>query len=153
MRMKVCAAMVASAVALMVAAVPASATRPVISSSPFSFTAVDTQSCSFPNTQVYTGTVRTIAYADGRVRMFFRITGTITAHGNTLTDSDHYSVTARPDGSAVVAGSIIHIRLPGGGVVADSGRIVLDASGNIVSLSGRQDQLTGNLGAFCAALS
>src|SRR3954469_16011250 len=112
MRMKLCAAMVASAVALMVAAVPASAARPVISSSPFSFTVVDTQSCSFPNTQVYTGTVRTIAYADGRVKMLFRITGTITAHGNTLTDSDHYSVTARPDGSAVVAGSIIHIRLP-----------------------------------------
>jgi hypothetical protein len=156
MRMKGCAAALASAAAVAAAlttAGTASAARPSMTTSPFSFSAVDTQSCSFPNTQVYTGTVRTIAYADGRVKLFFRIVGTISANGRTLTDSDHYSLMARPDGSAVVVGSIIHIRLPGGGVVADSGRIVLDSSGAVVGFSGRQDQLTGNLGAFCAALS
>jgi len=149
-----CVAVLGSAAALALAtAATASASRPAITVSPFSFSAVDTQSCSFPNRQVYTGTVRTIAYANGRAKMFFRIVGTISANGKSLTDSDHYSLTVRPDGSAALVGSIIHIRLPGGGVVADSGRILFDAGGNVVAVSGRQDQLTGNLGAFCAALS
>ena len=153
MRTKLAAAAAAAVLAMLATAAPAGAAAPQIATSPFSFSGVDSQSCSFPNTQVYTGTVRTIAYADGRVRVLFRIVGTISAHGRTLTDSDHYSLTVRPDGSSVVVGSIIHIRLPGGGVVADAGRIVLDASGSVVGFSGRHDQLTGNLGAFCAALS
>ena len=153
MRTKLGAAMLATALAVMATAAPASAARPTITTSPFSQTIVDDQSCSFPNLQVFTGTVRSIAYADGRLKLFFRLQGHITANGRSLTDRDHYSVTVSPTGSATIVGTVIHIVLPGGGVVNDAGRIVIGADGSLIGFTGRQDQLTGNLGAFCAALS
>jgi hypothetical protein len=134
------------------AAGPALAAAPVITTSTFDQTIVDTQTCAFANTQVYTGTVRTIAFSDGTVRQHLTLVGTISANSKTLTDTDHYTVTSSADGAAKIVGTVIHIVLPGGGVVIDAGKISLSATGEL-TFTGRQDQLTGNLAGFCAALS
>jgi hypothetical protein len=134
------------------AAGSALAAAPVITTSPFDQTIVDTQTCAFANTQVYTGTVRTIAFSDGTVRQHLTLVGTISANGKTLTDTDHYTVTSSADGAAKIVGTVIHIVLPGGGVVVDAGKISISPTGEL-TFTGRQDQLTGNLAGFCAALS
>lgn len=143
---------VAAVLLTMAASGSALAAAPVITTTPFDETIVDTQTCAFPNTQVYTGTVRTIAFSDGTVKQQLRLVGTISANGNTLTDTDHYSITSSANGAAKIVGTVIHIVLPSGGVVIDAGKISLSPTGEL-TFTGRQDQLTGNLARFCAALS
>ena len=132
----------------------AKAAAPTITTTDFHQTIVDTQTCAFPNTQVFTGTVRTITYPDGRVTQQFTLVGTITAHGNTLTDTDHYTIHTSTTGDAKMVGLVIHIVLPGAGLIMiDAGKIALSPSGEVRGFTGRQDQLTGNSEAFCEALT
>ena len=132
----------------------AKAAAPTITTTELQQTIVDTQTCAFPNTQVFTGTVRTITYPDGRVTQFFTLVGAITANGNTLTDSDHYSINTRANGETKIVGTFIHIVLPGQGLIMiDAGKVAISATGDLVGFTGRQDQLTGDVDAFCAALA
>jgi hypothetical protein len=149
---KAAAAALAALAMTMATAGSALAAAPVITTTPFHQTIVDAQTCAFANTQVYTGTVRMIAFADGTVKQHLTLVGTISAHGKSLTDTDHYTVTSSADGAARIVGTVIHIVLPGGGVVVDAGKITISPTGQL-AFTGRQDQLTGNLAGFCAALS
>ena len=131
----------------------ANASAPSITTTQLNQTIIDTQSCSFPDTQVFTGTVRTISFSDGTVRQHLTLVGTITANGNTIRDTDHYDVTTTTDSATKIVGTLIHIVVPGAGLVMiDAGNIAISPSGDL-SFTGRQDQLTGNTAAFCAALS
>jgi hypothetical protein len=134
-------------------ATAASAAAPTITTTPFQQTIIDTQTCSFPNTQVFTGTVRTTTFADGSVRQAFTLVGTITANGHTVYDTDHYSITTTTDGAAKYVGIFIHIVVPGTGLVMiDAGKLEISPTGD-VTFTGRQDQLTGNVSGFCDALT
>jgi hypothetical protein len=131
----------------------ANASAPSITTTQLNQTIIDTQSCSFPNTQVFTGTVRTITFSDGTVRQHLTLVGTITANGNTVHDTDHYNVTTTTDGAIKIVGTFIHIVVPGTGLVMiDAGNVAISPSGDL-TFTGRQDQLTGNTAAFCADLS
>ena len=131
----------------------AEAAAPTITTTEYNQTIIDTQTCSFTNTQVFTGTVRTTTLANGTVRQHFTLVGAISANGHTVYDTDHYSVTTTSDGAATYVGIFIHIVVPGTGLVMiDAGKVAISPTGDI-TFSGRQDQLTGNTGALCDALT
>ncbi len=131
----------------------ANASAPSITTTQLNQTIIDTQSCSFSNTQVFTGTVRTVTFSDGTVRQHLTLLGTITANGNTVQDRDHYNIITTTGGATKIVGTLIHIVVPGTGLVMiDAGNIAISPSGDL-TFTGRQDQLTGNTAAFCSALS
>ncbi len=74
----------------------------------------------------------------------------ISANGNTIVERDTWTDTYYP-GGATSAGLTVHILGPGGIVVRDAGRIVFDQDGNVVSVQGPHEQLSGV--SFCPALA
>jgi hypothetical protein len=90
-----------------------------------------------------------------RVQVHGNIQGTVTANGITLREIEHgqtfYDLT---DGSQTLVGLIFRVFLPDGGtVIADVGRLVFDAEGNVIFEAGPHPALHGDFAALCAALS
>jgi len=74
----------------------------------------------------------------------------ISANGKTIVERDTWTDFFRPDGSRS-AGLTVHIQGPGGIVVRDAGQVIRDADGNVVSVRGPHEQLSGV--SFCPALA
>jgi hypothetical protein len=90
-----------------------------------------------------------------RVQVHGNIEGTVSANGITLREIEHgqifYNLT---DGSQTLVGLVFRVFLPGGGtVIADVGRLVFDAEGNVIFEAGPHPALHGDFTALCAALS
>jgi hypothetical protein len=90
-----------------------------------------------------------------RVQVHGNIEGTVSANGITLREIEHgqtfYDLT---DGSQTLVGLIFRVFLPHGGtVIADVGRLVFDAEGNVTFEAGPHPALHGDFAALCAALS
>jgi hypothetical protein len=90
-----------------------------------------------------------------RAQVHGNIEGTVTANGITLRQIEHgqtfYDLT---DDSQILVGLIFRVFLPHGGtVIADVGRLVFDAEGNVTFEAGPHPALHGNFAALCAALS
>jgi hypothetical protein len=81
-----------------------------------------------------------------RAQVHGNIEGTVTANGITLREIEHgqtfYDLT---DGSQTLVGLIFR--------VADVGRLVFDAEGNVTFEAGPHPALHGDFAALCAALS
>jgi len=90
-----------------------------------------------------------------RAQVHGNIEGTVTANGITLREIEHgqtfYDLT---DGSQTLVGLIFRVFLPHGGtVIADVGRLVFDAEGNVTFEAGPHPALHGDFAALCATLS
>ena len=90
-----------------------------------------------------------------RVQVHGNIEGTLSANGITLREIEHgqtfYDLT---DGSQTLVGLIFRVFLPHGGtVIADVGRLVFDAEGNVTFEAVPHPALHGDFAALCAALS
>jgi hypothetical protein len=90
-----------------------------------------------------------------RAQVHGNIEGTVTANGITLWEIEHgqtfYDLT---DGSQTLVGLIFRVFLHDGGtVIADVGRLVFDAEGNVTFEAGPHPALHGDFAALCAALS
>jgi hypothetical protein len=90
-----------------------------------------------------------------RAQVHGNIEGTVTANGITLREIEHgqtfYDLT---DGSQTLVGLIFRVFLHDGGtVIADVGRLVFDAEGNVTFEAGPHPALHGDFAALCAALS
>jgi hypothetical protein len=90
-----------------------------------------------------------------RAQVHGNIEGTVSANGITLREIERgqtfYDLT---DGSQTLVGLIFRVFLPHGGtVIADVGRLVFDAEGNVTFEAGPHPALHGDFAALCAALS
>jgi hypothetical protein len=90
-----------------------------------------------------------------RAQVHGNIEGTVSANGITLREIERgqtfYDLT---DGSQTLVGLIFRVFLPQGGtVIADVGRLVFDAEGNVTFEAGPHPALHGDFAALCAALS
>jgi hypothetical protein len=90
-----------------------------------------------------------------RVQVHGNIEGTVSANGITLREIERgqifYDLT---DGSQTLVGLVFRVFLPHGGtVIADVGRLVFDAEGNVIFEAGPHPALHGDFAALCAALS
>jgi hypothetical protein len=90
-----------------------------------------------------------------RAQVHGNIEGTVTANGITLREIEHgqtfYDLT---DDSQTLVGLVFRVFLPHGGtVIADVGRLVFDAEGNVIFEAGPHPALHGDFAALCAALS
>jgi hypothetical protein len=90
-----------------------------------------------------------------RVQVHGNIEGTVSANGITLREIERgqifYDLT---DGTQTLVGLVFRVFLPDGGtVIADVGRLVFDAEGNVTFEAGPHPALHGDFAALCAALS
>jgi hypothetical protein len=116
--------------------------------------------CGFPVLVEVSGvqTIQVLYDAAGnpiRVQVHGNIEGTFSANGITLREIERgqtfYDLTS---GTQTLVGLIFRVFLPGGGtVIADVGRLVFDAEGNVTFEAGPHPALHGDFAALCAALS
>lgn len=90
-----------------------------------------------------------------RVQVHKNIEGTVSANGITLREIEHGQVFYDlVDGTETDIGLVFRVLLPGGGTaIADVGRLVFDAEGNVTFEAGPHPALHGDFAALCAALS
>lgn len=90
-----------------------------------------------------------------RYQIHGNIQGTVSANGITLREIEHgQTFIDLTDGSQTLVGLIFRVFLPDGGtVIADVGRLVFDAEGNVTFEAGPHPALHGDFAALCAALS
>jgi hypothetical protein len=90
-----------------------------------------------------------------RVQIHGNIEGTASANGITLREIERGQIFIDLiDGSQTLVGLVFRVFLPDGGtVIADVGRLVFDAEGNVIFEAGPHPALHGDFAALCAALS
>jgi hypothetical protein len=90
-----------------------------------------------------------------RLQIHRNIEGTFSANGITLRQIERGQVFVDlVEGTNTEVGLTFRVFLPGGGtVIADVGRLVFDAEGNLVFEAGSHPALHGDFAALCAALS
>jgi hypothetical protein len=116
--------------------------------------------CGFP-VQVDVSGVQTIQFlydAAGnliRVQIHGNIEGTFSANGITLREVERgQTFIDRVEGTETSVGLIFRVFLPHGGtIIADVGRLVFDAEGDVIFEAGPHPALHGDFAALCAALS
>jgi hypothetical protein len=81
--------------------------------------------------------------------------GTFSANGNTLRYIERGQIFIDPQaGTDTEVGLLFRVFLPGGGTaIADVGRLVFDAQGNLIFEAGPHPALHGDFATLCAALS
>jgi hypothetical protein len=116
--------------------------------------------CGFPVQAEVSGiqTIQVLYDAAGnpiRVQVHKNIEGTFSANGITLREIEHGQVFYDlVEGTETDIGLVFRVFLPGGGtVIADVGRLVFDAEGNVTFEAGPHPALHGDFAALCAALS
>ena len=143
-----------------VSAPSASAEAPTFQHFSGSFTELDTDTCGFPitNDEAFTVDVQFFYDRDGNLDhsiAHLQLRGTDSANGVTLIDDAN--ITHTFDFTTGVNGDLglqSQVRAPNGGVVAiDAGRVLSLDDGTVLFAAGRHDFLSGDLGAYCAALS
>jgi hypothetical protein len=107
-----------------------------------------------------TRTVMTFYDTDGTaVRQVTHVhfTGTLinTATGKSIPDEGNQIVIVdQAAGTTAVVGRVRVDTVPGGGeILAQVGRVVRDAAGNVIFIAGQQDFLTRNFDEFCAYMA
>jgi hypothetical protein len=90
-----------------------------------------------------------------RVQVHKNFEGTFSANGITLRQIERGQVFIDlVEGTETDIGLVFRVFLPGGGtVIADVGRLVFDAEGNLIFEAGPHPALHGDFAALCAALS
>jgi hypothetical protein len=90
-----------------------------------------------------------------RVQIHENIEGTFSANGITLREIERGQIFRdRVEGTDTEIGLLFRVFLPGGGTaIADVGRLVFDAEGNLIFEAGPHPALHGDFAALCAALS
>jgi hypothetical protein len=90
-----------------------------------------------------------------RIQVHGNIEGTVSANGITLREIERGQIFIDlVEGTDTEIGLLSRISLPGGGtVVAEVGRLVFDAEGNLIFEAGPHPALHGDFAALCAALS
>lgn len=90
-----------------------------------------------------------------RLQVHGNIEGTVSANGITLREIERGQIFVDLiEGTDTEVGLIFRVFLPGGGtVIADVGRLVFDAEGNLIFEAGPHPALHGDFAALCAALS
>ncbi|HEU4897088.1 MAG TPA: hypothetical protein VFX88_05880, partial [Actinomycetota bacterium] len=90
-----------------------------------------------------------------RRQVHSNIEGTVSANGITLREIEHgQTFIDLVEGTDTEIGLLFRVLLPGGGtVIADVGRLVFDAEGNVIFEAGPHPALHGDFAALCAALS
>ena len=81
--------------------------------------------------------------------------GRFSANGITLREIERGQIVIDlVEGTETDIGLVFRVFLPGGGtVIADVGRLVFDAEGNLIFEAGPHPALHGDFAALCAALS
>jgi hypothetical protein len=125
-----------------------------------SFTEIDTDTCGFPITVQENFAVTVQFFLDqagnlDRSLAHIQLRGTDSANGITLADdadlTHTFDFTTGINGDL---GLISQVLLPHGGAVAfETGRVLSDDSGNVEFVAGRHDFLSGDVSAYCSALS
>ncbi len=105
-------------------------------------------------------TVMTFYDSDGAiVRQVTHVhfTGTLTnpATGKSIPDEGNQVVIVdRTDGTTATIGRVRVVTVPGEGeILAQVGRVVRDAAGNVIFIAGQQDFQTGNFDEFCTHMA
>ena len=119
-------------------------------------TIVSDDFCSFPLVFHFVGRVEVKTYFDRdgtpvRARLHGSEVATVTNPANGKSVSGHEvlnTFTDLTDGTSVQVGIPIHW----GSALIDAGRVVLDADGAIVSISGNHERIEGDFTDLCAAL-
>ena len=90
-----------------------------------------------------------------RVQVHGNIEGTVSANGITLREIERgQTFIDLVEGTDTEVGLLFRVFLPGGGTaIADVGRLVFDAEGNVTFEAGPHPALHGDFAALCAALS
>jgi hypothetical protein len=90
-----------------------------------------------------------------RIQIHNNDEGTFSANGNTVRQIERGQIFLDPiEGTDTEVGLILRVFLPGGGsLMADVGRLVFDAEGNVTFEAGPHPALHGDFTALCAALS
>jgi hypothetical protein len=90
-----------------------------------------------------------------RVQVHGNIEGTFSANGITLREIERGQLFIDlVEGTETNVGLVFRVFLPDGGtVIADVGRLVFDAEGNVIFEAGPHPALHGDFAALCAALS
>jgi hypothetical protein len=121
---------------------------------------VNTSLCGFPITFTQNGTFKETTYYDSAgnpvksilTNFNSRFTETASANGKTLVANfPAVNITSFPSGEFVTAGLRSAYHAPGAGLILlNAGRVVRDASGDVVFEAGQHQVLDGDVGAFCA---
>jgi hypothetical protein len=116
--------------------------------------------CGFPVQEDITGTrtfqvLRDAAGNPIRVQLHTVAEGTFSANGITLRQIERGQIFIDlQEGTDTEVGLIFRVFLPEGGtVIADVGRLIFDAQGNVIFEAGPHPALHGDFAALCAALS
>ena len=89
-----------------------------------------------------------------RVQVHKNFEGTFSANGITLREIEHGQIFLDlVEGTDTEIGLLFRVFLSGGTAIADVGRLVFDAQGNVTFEAGPHPALHGDFAALCAALS
>jgi hypothetical protein len=125
-----------------------------------SFTEVDSQTCGFPITinQNFTTDVQFFYDQQGnlvRSLAHIQLRGTDSANGVSLRDTADFTHTF--DFTTGINGDLgvtTHVIIPNGGIVLiDAGRVLSDEQGNLLFVAGNHQVISGDIAAYCAALT
>jgi hypothetical protein len=125
-----------------------------------SFTDVDTQTCGFPVTIDQNFAVDVQFFYDQQGNLIrslahIQLGGTASANGVSLPDTADFTHTY--DFTTGINGDLgvtTHVIIPGGGtVLINAGRVLSDDQGNLLFVAGKQQAISGDISAYCAALA
>lgn len=139
-------------VSLTLAVTAAAGTKPVTESFEFSESFVDREACGFKVTVSFVGDGTVTFFSDGTAKVHINETFSVSAKGKTFSDTDAFNVFVS-DTSEALVGLVMHLTVPGGGIVLlDAGKVVFDETG-VAFVAGPHQVLEGDFAKLCAALA